>query len=251
MTHATKEPARKNRIVLVLGRKESGKSTYLRTFWTRHEPRLITLDYTGESATIYPDAIPAYSFTECAELLARFIRNDVREWHIVAGMPEPDVAALYGLLVPIDPRVPSMARALGGVAIECDEVSFVAPLDMPKSSPIVRAALIGRHHALSQFYATQRPVSVSRMVSSQADVITSLRMHEPRDRRFLRDTVGVAFSEAVYELPPHHHAEYVTASGLVTIRDANGKTVRALDIAELQRERERGTHTGQGSLGLD
>lgn len=227
--------ARQNTITVTLGRKGSGKSHYVRRRWTDHEPRLITLDYTGEARELDPTAIVVHDAMGAADTFARLLRADVSEWHVVAQMRPGDVEELYNLLVPEIPTRPSAAKAFGGVAITCDEMSFVAPMQGTPDS-VRNALMIGRHYGLSQHYATQRPQNISGAVKGQADYVTSFLMFERHEVNWIRDSVGGAVADMVPELAQYEHIEYESTSGVVTLRDGRDRVKLSRHLRDLTRE---------------
>lgn len=228
--------ARKNTISVTLGRKGSGKSHYVRRRWTDHEPRLVTVDYTGEAAELDAGAVVVYDSGEAARVFAKWLRADVRQFHMVAQMPPEQVAQLYGLLVPVDQRQKGVARAFGGMAVTCDEMSIIAPLQGTPDT-VRNALMIGRHHGLSQHYATQRPQNISGAVKGQADYVSSFLMFERHELRWIGDSIGGAVADMVPNLAQYEYVEYDTSSGVVTLRDGRDAVKLSRHLRELTRER--------------
>lgn len=226
--------ARRNTVSVTLGRKNSGKSHYVRRRWTDHELRLLTLDYTGEAVELDPGALVVYDVREASGTFASLLRNDVREWHVVAQMQPDDVEELFALLVPVDQRKRGVARAFDGMAVTCDEMSLVAPLHGTPDS-VRNALMIGRHHALSQHYATQRPQNISGIVKGQADYVTSFLMFERHETKWIGDSIGAAVADMVPSLAQYEHVEYETASGMVTVRDGRDRVKLSRHLRDLSR----------------
>lgn len=230
--------ARSNTISVTLGRKGSGKSHYVRRRWCDHEPRLVTLDYTGEGPEHDPSALVVYDVGQAADTFAKLLRSRVTQFHVVAQMQEADVSELYGVLVPTDQRRRGVARSFGGMAVTCDELSLVAPLHGTPDT-VRNALMIGRHHALSQHYATQRPQNVSGMVKGQADVIASFRMHEVHERKWIADTIGAAAAHVVPDLPQYTFVEYDTSTGVLSVIDRDDKVLFRAEVSQMTRDFER------------
>lgn len=226
--------ARRNTVSITLGRKGSGKSHYVRRRWTDREPRLVTIDYTGEATELDPGALVVYDAREASGTFARLLRADVREWHVVAQMQPDDVEELYALLVPTDQRKRGVARMFEGIAVTCDEMSIVAPLHATPDS-VRNALMIGRHHGCSQHYATQRPQNISGIVKGQADYVTSFTMFERHETRWIADSIGAAVAGMVPDLAQYEHIEYETASGMVTVRDGRDRVKLSRHLRELSR----------------
>jgi hypothetical protein len=227
---------RENTISVTLGRKNSGKSHYVRRRFTDHEPRLLTLDYTGEALELDPAALVVYDCAGAADTFARLLASDVREWHVIARMRGEEVARLYELLVPLEPRdaAKGVAYLFEGMAVTCDEMSRVAGLHSTPES-VANALMVGRHVGLSQHYATQRPQNISGAVKGQADYVTSFAMFERHETRWIADSIGAAAADMVPRLQKFHYIEYETATGILTHRDGNDRVKLSQHVRELSR----------------
>lgn len=223
---------RANVIVFGCGRKGSGKTTLLHERFVDASPRVISLDVTGETVERFPHAIPCYSIEEIMHALTRAAEVRATRWHLAAILEPYDVSRLFGLLAPIPTRdgPPSLARAWGGVAVECGECDIIAPVSgaMPN---VLSAFRRGRHHMLSLFMATQRPATCARDVTAQADVIFAFAQTEPRDIDWLARTISTPVADLVRGLPRFHCVYYTRDTGRVYVCDERRTPYRVLDTA--------------------
>lgn len=232
--------ARQNLIVTGYGPKGSGKSRFLRDMFVRQAPRVISLDVTGEGRESYPEALgPFFGLARVLDGVRAAARWEAAQraagrpagWHILAAIDDREIPRFFRMLAPpFDGQSVSLARALGGVAIECGEVDHIAP-NGSADPEVVAAWRRGRHHALSLLTATQRPASCARDVSAQADVLFSFQTSEPRDVAFLADTFGKPTAEVIRNLPRYHAAVYVRERQRVLLLDENRKTYEERDLS--------------------
>lgn len=223
---------RRNRQVFVCGPTASGKSELLSSLFTSQEKRLISLDFTGEVKARNPDAIACYTWAELRETLTMLVTDyrDRREWHVAAMLEEADVPKLLHMLAPPITAADTVgfALAVGGLGLECHECDLIAPNG--RTDPRVTAAFKrGRHHLLSLYMATQRPAECSRVVTSQAHHVVSMRQHEPNDIAWLERTMGRATAARVRELPPYHSAFFVPSTGCTHWLDSRYRVLSSTD----------------------
>lgn len=219
---------RQNLISFVCGRKGAGKSQLLHEVFSNAHPRVITLDmtYSGEVLERDPNAIPAFTLAELANILDVCAAQP--SWHVAAELPARDVPALFEVLCPTSRGTPSYSRAVGGVAVECGEVDAIAPVGGTPDI-IDNAFKRGRHVLLSLFTGTQRPHECSRVVTSQADVVVAFSQHEPRDIEYLSRAISKPVGNLIRHLPKYHHVWYDQATGMVYVRDEHRVTYRTLN----------------------
>lgn len=224
---------RKNRQVFVCGPTASGKSELLSSVFTQHEPRLISLDFTGEVKQRNPDAIAVYSYDDLIAELSAIATDfrDRRRWHIAAMLDESDVPRLLHLLAPpiVAADTVGFALAIGGIALECHECDLIAP-NGRTDARVTSAFKRGRHHLLSLYMATQRPSECSRVITSQAHAIVSMRQHEPRDLAWLERTTSRAIAAEIAELPPYHSAYFVPSTGCTHLLNPKYQVIQTLDV---------------------
>jgi len=219
--------------VFVSGPPESGKSHFLAAEFTSKTPRVISIDVTGETAERNPDAIRTYGLEDLRAALKKCA--GWRRWHVAAQLEEHELGATFGMLAPA-PRSDedvSFSRAVGGLAIECGETSFLAPNG--RVAPEVKDAFNrGRHHLLSLYMATQRPADVSRAVTAASPIKVAFGHREDRDLEFWRREISAPIAQVIAELPIYHSIYYVQAESRVYVRDGSYRVTRILDARGAQ-----------------
>lgn len=189
----TTHPLARCSVALVVGRRGSGKSVLLRRA-QRTRPRVVVLDAMhGETFdTIAPvggGAWESCTVTNEEDYLdaLRWLASESR-WRLIVRPDDPAQAWwVFAGLMPANGTVAGYARAVGGVAVWCDEFDLVAPNNAGIHPAVRASAQRGRHYQLHLLAATRRPAEVHRDVSSQADVLATFRQHEPNDVKFLKD----------------------------------------------------------------
>ncbi len=172
---------------VVLGRTGSGKSQYCRRVWFPMFPRLVILDQTGEWRDIEREN--GGRVVGIGALVATIqARAGQRRWTIVADLTNSEIEELVRILIPRGAVDKSPARLLGGMALFIDEVDQVVPINAPEELRTLFRR--GRHVGLSVIAATQRPSNVSKEVTSQAQFIAVLALHERNDVAYLRQVMG-------------------------------------------------------------
>lgn len=223
---------RENRIVTALGRKGSGKSYTLATQYIVHEPRVLTIDWTGESHEMYPHAIEAVGYRGTIETLREVVAVHLSDgtaarWHVIAVVSPEDAGRLFAVLAPHysgkNGPLP-FTRKIGGLAVECGEIDRLAPSTGPQEE-FANLVHRGRHTLTSLYLATRRPADCSRLITSQADEVISFAMHEPRDLKFLRET-SAQLAQVVPTLKPHWYAQFRAIDASVHVFNPDGVEVK-------------------------
>lgn len=226
-------------VVTVVGRTGSGKTRIIaKKFGPRHARR-ITLDSMGECEALYPDAFRAFGLPSVYAAMNAWAEANVTEWHIVAILPEEEVGMLMAKLAPqYDGKTESLAKAFGGVCVECFEVDLYLPVS-GAGGGITRAfqnaVARGRHVGLSLLFATQRPAQCHRILTSQSQHVVSFAMHEPNDLRWLASVGGSAYARIAHTgLRRYESVWYSALTHQVTVRDAsyNVKRIEASLFAD-------------------
>ena len=180
-----------NRIVGVIGRKGSGKSTYVHKL-LRYCPRLVVFDVMGEHAPSGENC-----FQKLAEL-ARFLKWS-REQSTFAGFYVP----ADNLEEEIE-EVSRLVYARGHLCFACEEVplytqaGYMAPL----FGKLVRT---GRHQKIDICWTAQRAAEVPKTLTALTDVWILFSQTEPRDLTALADRCGRAVADRVAGLGLHDH----------------------------------------------
>lgn len=164
-----------NLVLVVLGRKGSGKSTLVREV-IREFDRVVILDYIGEyGAEVNARVIEG--FEACVHELVENAKRP--RFRLSLRVVDTDEAL----------RVLSVAYELPRTLLVVEEASvYCTPQSLPVE--VARFVRFGRHREISQVYVAQRPSMLHRDITSQADVIVSFRQHEQRDVDYLRGIMG-------------------------------------------------------------
>lgn len=214
-----------NFIAFACGMRRSGKSHLLGQLAERF-PRRLVLDFIGEHAGGIANARTAFSLAETIAYL-RTGRSSGPRWTVVAVIDPSDVPELLAVIAPVGGQTErGFARAVGGMVIECGEIDVIAPNNAQMSVEVRNIFQRGRHHSLSVLVAVQRPASVNRIVTSQADIICAFRQHEPRDADYLSDIMGPQAPEIVRTLRPRNYLRYLVNFGALETINEHGQVVR-------------------------
>lgn len=200
----------------VFGRSGSGKTVYVREQWFPHFPRLIILDQTGEWRKLEQEN---GGRADGLEALVEAMKEKAgsRRWRIVADLDNDEIEQLAAILIPRGAVDRSPARLLGGLALFMDEVDLVAPVNAPQG---IRSLFRrGRHAGLSVISASQRPANVSKEVTSQAQFLAILALHEKNDVAYLKQVLGAETADAALDWAnsaPYRVAIYSPRTGELT-----------------------------------
>jgi hypothetical protein len=179
-----------NRIIGIVGRKGSGKSSRLREL-LRYCPRFVGFDPMGEHAP--QDGKNRF---ESPAQLARFLKWS-REKETFAGVYVPS-----GELDEEIEEVSRLIYARGHLCFACEEVPLYTQAGYmpPLLGKLVRT---GRHQQIDLVSTAQRAAEVPRMLTALTDVWILFSQTEPRDLSALADRCGRDVAERVAELGLH------------------------------------------------
>lgn len=218
---------RRSLVVFGCGPKESGKSTFLYRHFTSKQPRVLTIDVAGEAADFNASVIQSYGYADTMRAL-RYAATGGRRWHVAAILEPDDVPAVIEVLAPrVRPDRPGFARAVGGLAVECGEIQYLLP-NRGTPRPWKNAVALSRHYLLTLLTASQRPALCDRIITSQANVLFSMRHNEPDDIAYLA-AYAPAFREIIPNLAQHHVAYLDRTSMQMFVADERGRVTRRLD----------------------
>lgn len=178
-----------NQIVGIVGRKGTGKSSYLREL-LRHCPRFLVFDVMAEHAWQGGNKL------ESSAQLAQFLTWS-REQEKFAGCYVPDGA--------LDEEIEEVARLVygrGHMCFACEEVPlYTQPGYMP---PLLgKLVRTGRHRHIDIAWTAQRAAEVPKTLTALTDVWILFSQVEPRDLSALADRCGREVADRVAGLGLH------------------------------------------------
>lgn len=181
-----------NRIVGIIGRKGSGKSTYVREL-LRYCPRFVVFDVMGEHAP--PTAKNRF---EKSSQLKRFLK-----W----SRQQPTFACAYWPTDDLGEEIEEVARliyARGHLCFACEEVPLYT---LAGSMPPLFGKLIrtGRHQQIDICWTAQRAAEVPKTLTALTDVWVLFSQTEPRDLSALADRCGRDVADRVAGLGLHDY----------------------------------------------
>lgn len=178
-----------NQIVGMVGRKGSGKSSYLSEL-LRHCPRFLVFDVMAEHAGKSGNQL------QSAGQLAQFLKWS-REQERFAGFYVPDG--------PLDEEIEEVSRrvyARGHLCFACEEIPlYTHPGHMPPLfGKLVRT---GRHRQIDIAWTAQRAAEVPKTLTALTDIWILFSQVEPRDLSALADRCGREVADRVAGLGLH------------------------------------------------
>jgi hypothetical protein len=214
--------ARVNFIGFANGIKEGGKSTLVRK-WAKLFPRRIVLDFVAEEAVEVPGAIECLTLGETLDAMADVVHEQRREFTIVSSIRPTEVAKLCNVLAPLDNPRGGYSLGVDGILLDCSECELVWPNDGRMSEEAANLIHRGRHYRVSVAAATRRTRDVSRLLTSQSDVVACFRQQEARDLKSLAENLGEFAASKVAALPQYWYLQMIPRSGRMSIIEANGQ----------------------------
>jgi len=183
-----------NEIIVILGRKGSGK-TYLARRLMADKRRLIVYDpirQLGDLGVVVHDPVA----------LIAYIRQNCHRNFRVVYQPQVNIRD-NGVMFAEFQNVLEMAYYTKNVYLFLDEIFLYIPRTI---NPTIIDNLItaGRHSQISFITTTIRYTDTSRKLTSQADVMICFQTQEPADIKYLKDIYGDA-AEKLKTLPPYHY----------------------------------------------
>jgi hypothetical protein len=219
-------------VVTVIGPPDSGKSLHLWNVYTRHAPRIITLEVVEETAKRETGARAlrrTFGYQDTAAALADVAT--LATWHVVAWLDRDETERLFRVLCPelLSAQTRSYARAVGGLVVACGELAHAAPLGLGKGSAVRNAYLRYRHHWLSLHGATQHAPLCDPVSRLGAD--RCVFFNTPDD--LARDAIARASSRdlarRVEELPQYHTLTIVKSLRRAYVADDRARVYEVLD----------------------
>ncbi len=164
------DPAKRNLIITLLGRKGMGK-TYTAWQVIEGEPRVIALDtmgeYAGRGATV--------TWGKEGAIRAMLEASKKRRYRLsLRGLDEDEMLDAL-----------EMAWELPDSLVVVEEASMICRASyLPRE--LARLVRYGRHRNISQLYIARRPSELPRDLTAQSDLIVTLQQTEPVDVKYLR-----------------------------------------------------------------
>lgn len=180
---------RENELVVIVGRKGSGKTTVARKL-ARERPRRIYIDPMHE----YTDGVIVRRFAD----LAAYLRNKAYDRYAVVfrSMNDDEMLAAIAIATRGEPENPP----LPGVTYIIDEADrLCSARSMP--APIQLLANYGRHFGASAIFVARRAKMLPLDVRANADRYIIGQTFEPGDVDYMREYIGDEKAEAVKALP--------------------------------------------------
>lgn len=174
--------------VFAVGDTGTGKSYFLSRQVLPRYARVVVLDVTGEMwearSSLGGRAVQVETAAEVVRAVQR-LASSPRPWRVYAALTGAEILRLCALLVPERiATAPSLARAVGGLALYCDELELLAPHSAPE---IVNGLWNrGRHVGLSVIGATQYPASVKPLVRGASRLFVVGQLGDPNAVDYLR-----------------------------------------------------------------
>jgi len=211
--------SRVNYVEFACGRKGSGKSELLARRAARFARRII-LDFADEFAGAYRGAYESVGFGETLDALEDAVTRP--NWIVVCSLLPEEVVKLAALLSPPGRPRAGLSYAVGGLALECGEVDIIAQTGAALRPEVANLVHRGRHSRTSMLLATRRPRDVSRLVTSQMDVLSIFRQQEPADIDYVASFASSDIAGQVAELGDYEHVQVMPHSGRVALIGADG-----------------------------
>ncbi len=186
-----------NHIIVVLGRKGSGK-----TYYAKYRVR-------GATRVLFYD--PMRQFSECGVIVnealtfLEYLEKNQSGVFRVVYQPELDIEDEDGLQREFLTAC-KIANCLSNYWLVLDEIDQYAS-DRKKGNILKNLINRGRHYGASILATTIRYTDTGRSLTAQADEIISFNTHEPRDVEYLRAYFG-PLADDLNKLKPYHYIRY-------------------------------------------
>lgn len=216
-------------VVTVIGPPDSGKSRHLWHCYTRHAPRVLTLEVVEETLTYDPTGRRTYGIEETIDALSACAA--LPKFHVIASLGRPEIERLFAILCPElrSARTRSYARAVGGLVVACGELVQPAPLSLGQQSFVRDAFVRFRHHWLSIYGATQHAPLCHPVTRLAADRCVFFNTPDDLAREAIKRASSRAIAARVDALPQYHTVTVVKSLGRAYVADAEYRVYEVLD----------------------
>lgn len=218
--------------VTAVGPSGSGKSDLLWSQYTRRAPRVVTLEVVEETLSRDASAVRVYGYDELVDTLRDLVLARSHRWHVVVSLDPDEVSRMFSMLCPElrSAATVSFAKRVGGLVVSCGELAAIAPLGLPKTSPIKSAYLRGRHHWLSIHGAAQHAADCDPVTRMQADRLVFMRAVDDLGLSAVQRATSAAVSDVVAQLPDFHSCTAIRREGKAYLADADYSLYRIMDF---------------------
>ena len=179
-----------NRIVGIVGRKGSGKSTRVATL-LKYAPRILAWDPMADHRDGLPDTLEGID----EDLYEYFDEASGRKTFACAYVPGPNLEREFEAICELVYDYGSMLLCVEEAPLVC-RANFMPPA----FGKIVRT---GRHRGIDLLWTVQRASEVSRSLTSATDVFILFSQTEPRDLDAIAERCGRDVAEKVAGLGLH------------------------------------------------
>lgn len=188
-----------NKIIVILGRKGSGKTEYCRAMM-KGLNRFIAYD----PARQFNDGLIFHSLDQ---RLMDFVINNFHSNFRIIYQPEisdDDIDSAQEEFIQLSNKV---VRNLYKAYFVIDEIDIYTSAQKCPSA-FKNLILRGRHREISIICTTRRHTETSRHLTAQADIIVSFHQQEPNDIKYMSQFFGQEKAELLPSLQPYHYIRY-------------------------------------------
>jgi hypothetical protein len=183
---------RQNKIVGIIGRKGSGKSTVLQ-YLLRPIRRLFVFDTMGEHSVIWiKDQIPDM---EVVHIYLEDVSNPKEEFQ-ASYVPTADILTEFDVIADDVYRAGNMTFGIEELPMLTKSAGYMQP-------SLGRIFRLGRHQALNIVWTAQRAAEVPRGVTGATDYFILFQQTEPGDIKALEYRCGAECAQMVTQLGLH------------------------------------------------
>lgn len=212
-------------VLFVGGPPQSGKSTLMWDCYTRHAPRVVTVEVVDETESREAagdtdrEVFRVFGYGDTRAALSK--AAELRCWHVIASLDRDEIEQLFYLLCPPlrSRETVSYARTVGGMVLACGELAYLAPNPLGNKSVVKEAYLRYAHNWLSIYGATQHIPDVDPCTRMSADRCVFLRTQDTLGLDAIKRATTREVADLCRELPEYHSATCFKRLGRVYVAD--------------------------------